>query len=165
MPRKNIVLIGMPGAGKSTLGVLLAKALGMTFVDTDLIIQEQQGCLLQELIERDGVAEFLSIEEEVILQLEVENCVIATGGSVIYSNGSITHLKKNGILVYLKLRYDEIEHRINNISSRGIAIEKGRKLIDLFNERIILYEKYADIIVDCSDSTIEDVVLKTIDFM
>jgi shikimate kinase len=163
MFHKNIVLIGMPGAGKSTVGVLLAKTLGMAFVDTDLLIQEQEGCLLQELINRDGVAKFLSLEGKVILQLQVENCVIATGGSAIYSSDAVQHLKENGILVYLKLGYDEIEQRINNMSSRGIANEKGQKLIDLYNERVLLYEKYADLIIDCSDATLEDVVYKAVD--
>jgi len=160
MQGKNIVLIGMPGAGKSTVGVLIAKTLGMSFVDTDLIIQEKEGRLLQDIIDRDGVEKFLRVEEEVILQFDRGNCVVATGGSVIYRNDSIKHLKKNGKLIYLKLRYDEIEQRINNMSSRGIAIGKGQKLIDLFNERVVLYERHADIIVNCSDSTIEDVVLK-----
>lgn len=163
MAKQNIVLIGMPGAGKSTVGVVLAKALGMAFVDTDLIIQKQAGCLLQELIDRDGVAKFLGVEERVIRGLQVENCVIATGGSVIYSEAAVQHLKENGLLLYLKLRYDEIEQRINNMSSRGIAIGKGRKLIDLFNERVGLYEKYADIIIGCSGSTIEKVVYKAVD--
>jgi shikimate kinase len=160
MQGKNIVLIGMPGAGKSTIGVLTAKTLGMSFVDTDLLIQEKEGRLLQEIIDNDGVDKFLKIEEETILQLNKENCVIATGGSVIYSQDSITHLKKKGRLIYLKLRYDEIEQRIKNMLSRGIAIGKGQKLIDLYNERIVLYEKYADFTVNCSDSMIEDVVLK-----
>ncbi len=158
MQGKNIVLIGMPGAGKSTVGVLVAKALGMSFLDTDLLIQEREGRLLQDIIDRDGVDKFLKIEEQVILDIESINCVIATGGSVIYSNISIKHLKKNGKLLYLKLGYDEIKQRINNMSSRGIAIGKGQKLIDLFTERVALYEKNADIIVNCSGTTIEDVV-------
>jgi Shikimate kinase len=158
MLKPNIVLIGMPGAGKSTVGVLLAKALGMAFIDTDIMIQEKQGCLLQELINGQGVAKFLSIEEQTILQLQTENCVIATGGSVIYSSAAIKHLKESGLLLYLNLRYDEIEQRINNMSSRGIVIEKGRTLLDLYQERVVLYEKQADIIVDCSDLSIEGVV-------
>lgn len=163
MAKQNIVLIGMPGAGKSTVGVILAKALGMAFVDTDLIIQKQAGCLLQELIDRDGVAKFLGVEERVICELQIENCVIATGGSVIHSDAAVQHLKENGLLLYLKLRYDEIEQRINNMSSRGIAISKGQKLIDLYDERVVLYEKYADMIIDCSGSAIEKVVYKAVD--
>jgi shikimate kinase len=165
MQKQNIVLIGMPGAGKSTIGVLLAKALGMSFVDTDLLIQEKEGRLLQDIIEQDGVEKFLGIEETVILQLANANCVIATGGSVIYRNDAVRSLKKNGRLLYLKLRYDEIEQRLSNIASRGIAMGKGQKLIDLFNERVMLYEKYADRIVDCSDAGIEEVVLKIVNWV
>jgi shikimate kinase len=163
MKKENIVLIGMPGAGKSMVGVLLAKALGMSFVDTDLLIQEKEGRLLQEIINADGVKKFLRIEEDVLLQVDTENSVIATGGSIIYSKKIIDHLKEKGKLVYLKLRYDEIEQRIKNMSSRGIAIGKDQKLIDLYNERIGLYEKYADVIIDCSDATIEEVVQKILD--
>lgn len=163
MRGENIVLIGMPGAGKSTVGVLVAKTLGMSFIDTDLIIQEKEGRLLQEIINADGVKEFLRIEEDVVLQIDAENCVIATGGSVIYSKNTINHLKEKGKLIYLKLRYDEIEQRIKNMSSRGIAIGKDQKLIDLYNERIVWYEKYADIMINCSNSTIEDVVQKIVD--
>ncbi|HEX7712482.1 MAG TPA: shikimate kinase [Bacillota bacterium] len=156
----NVVLIGMPGAGKSSVGVLLAKALGMSFVDTDLLIQEKSGRLLQTIIDQDGVERFLAMEEAVILQLERENSVIATGGSAIYSEATINHLKRNGKLIYLKLKYEEIESRIKNMSSRGIAMGKGQRLIDLYNERVVLYEKYADIIVDCSGTVIESVVGK-----
>lgn len=163
MKKGNIVLIGMPGAGKSTVGVLLAKTLGMSFIDTDLLIQEKEGRLLQEIIDGDGIKKFLKIEENVVLQVDAKNSVIATGGSVIYSKNVINHLKERGKLIYLKLGYDEIERRINNMSSRGIAIGKDQKLIDLYNERIGLYEKYADIIIDCSDATIEDVVQKIVD--
>lgn len=163
MEKGNIVLIGMPGAGKSTVGVLLAKTLGMSFIDTDLLIQEKEGRLLQEIIDGDGIKKFLKIEENVVLQVDAKNSVIATGGSVIYSKNVINHLKERGKLIYLKLGYDEIERRINNMSSRGIAIGKDQKLIDLYNERIGLYEKYADIIIDCSDATIEDVVQKIVD--
>lgn len=151
-------MIGMPGAGKSTVGVLLAKTLGMSFIDSDLLIQREDGRLLQEIIDNDGIGKFLKIEEDVILKLKVGNCVIATGGSVIYSDISVNHLKNNGRLIYLKLKYSDIEQRINNMSGRGIVIRQGQRLNDLFNERIILYEKYADVIVDCSNTTIEDVV-------
>jgi shikimate kinase len=163
MKGENIVLIGMPGAGKSTVGVLLAKALRMSFIDTDLLIQEKEGRLLQEIINEDGVNEFLRVEEGIVLQVDSENSVIATGGSIIYSKNIINHLKEKGRLIYLKVGYDEIERRINNMSSRGIAIGKDQKLIDLYNERIVWYEKYADFIMDCSNSTIEDVVQKVVD--
>lgn len=156
----NIVLIGMPGAGKSSVGVLLAKTLGMSFVDTDLLIQEKAGRLLQAIIDQDGVERFLALEEDVILRLERENSVIATGGSVIYSDAAMRHLKKDGSLIYLKLGYEEIEQRIKNMSTRGIAMDKGQKLIDLYHERVVLYEKYADMTVDCSGTGIEELVGK-----
>ncbi len=165
MLKQNIVLIGMPGAGKSTIGVLLAKTLGMAFVDTDLLIQEKAGRLLQEIIVEDGVAAFLRFEENVICDLQATQSVIATGGSAVYSKRAVDHLKKTGLLVYLNLPYDEIERRIDNMSTRGIAIEQGRTLRDLYDERIALYEKYADLIVDCSASTMEEVVLKMVNVL
>lgn len=158
MQFKNIVLIGMPGAGKSTIGVLLAKTLGKTFVDTDLLIQAQERKLLQVLIDEYGIERFLQIEEAVILGLHVDNGVIATGGSVIYSEKAIKHLKENGIVVYLKLTYEEIEGRIENMADRGIVIHKGQSLIDLFRERSPLYEGQADLIIDCSGASIEESV-------
>src|SRR5512138_2833509 len=121
LANENIILIGMPGAGKSTVGVLLAKTLGMAFIDTDLLIQAQAGRLLQTIIDQDGVAAFLKIEEAVVLDLNPENTVIATGGSVIYSQDAIFHLKQRGRLIYLQLTYEEIEARIQNMASRGIA--------------------------------------------
>jgi len=116
----------MPGAGKSTIGVLLAKAMKMPFIDTDLLIQQKYNKYLQEIIDEVGVKEFLSIEEKTALELNVENHVIATGGSMIYSNLALEHLKKDGVLVYLQLRYDEIESRLADISGRGVAMEKGQ---------------------------------------
>lgn len=158
MQFKNIILIGMPGAGKSTLGVLLAKTLGKTFIDTDLLIQAQERKLLQELIDEFGIERFLQIEAAVILGLQVDNGVIATGGSAIYSEKAITHLKENGIIVYLKLTYEEIERRIENMANRGIVIRKGQSLIDLYRERSPLYEGQADLIIDCSGTSIEESV-------
>lgn len=158
MRKTNIVLIGMPGAGKSTVGVVLAKNLGMAFIDSDLLIQEAEGGLLQAIIENMGRDEFLRIEEQTILKISAPNTVIATGGSVIYSDRAIRHLKANGTLVFLKLPYPELEKRIKNMSSRGIVIEKGNTLIHLFEERAPLYEKYADVTVDCSNTSIEEAV-------
>ena len=162
MNSPNIVLIGMPGAGKSTIGVLLAKALGMSFLDTDLLIQEREGRLLQDIINRDGVAGFLKIEAEVILGLKRSRCVIATGGSAVYREPAVLHLKENGRLVYLELPFAEVAQRINNMSSRGIAIGKGQQLLDIYNERIVLYQKYADVTVNCSGLTIEETVVKIV---
>lgn len=158
MKKTNIVLIGMPGAGKSTIGVLLAKAMKMPFIDTDLLIQQKYNKYLQEIIDEVGVKEFLSIEEKTALELNVENHVIATGGSMIYSNLALEHLKKDGVLVYLQLRYDEIESRLADISGRGVAMEKGQTLIGLYSERVPLYEKHADITVNCSGKNMEAIV-------
>ncbi|NLZ49535.1 MAG: shikimate kinase [Clostridiales bacterium] len=154
----NIVLIGMPGAGKSTLGVLLAKALGKAFVDTDIVIQQNEGMKLYEIIERYGLEEFLRIEERNILELKITNSIIATGGSVVYGNEAMEHLKRNGLIVYLKLDYEEIERRLKDITTRGIAMDKETSLRELYNQRIFLYEKYADLIIDCNNKSIEKLV-------
>lgn len=159
---KNIVLIGMPSAGKSTLGVLLAKSLCMPFTDTDLIIQEKENKLLQDIINDYGIDHFLEVEERVILECDFTNHVIATGGSVVYSETAMEHLKRKGIVVYLKLDYEEIEQRLNNIKTRGVAIAVGQTLKDLYEIRTPLYEKYADITVDCNkkdmETSVEEVV-------
>lgn len=147
---KNIVLIGMAGSGKSTLGVLLAKSLGMPFIDTDLMIQQHEKKLLQEIIDSHGIEPFLEIEEKVMLTIDDLDSVIATGGSVVYSEKAMTHLKEHGRLVYLKLDYVEIERRIQNITTRGIVMDNGKSLKDIYDERVCLYEKYADIIIDCN---------------
>ncbi len=158
MYSSNIVLIGMPGAGKSTIGVLLAKALGKTFLDTDLLIQAKEKRLLQEIIDRHGIERFLEIEEAVIISLQVKDTVVATGGSAIYSDKAIEHLKQNGVAVYLRLTYEEIEQRIKNMASRGIVIGAGQSLHDLYRERTPKYEKNADLIIDCSENSIEESV-------
>ena len=160
MYKKNVVFIGMPGSGKSTLGVLLAKHLGMAFLDTDLIIQQQEERRLQEIIDDEGVAKFLRIEAAIIQRLEVTATVIATGGSAIYSTSAIGNLRKNGILVYLQLPYETIEQRIQNMASRGIALEEGQQLLDLYNERVPLYEAAADLIVACDGFTVDELVIK-----
>lgn len=157
----NIVLIGMPGAGKSTLGVLLAKTLGMSFVDTDLLIQQQEGRLLQQIINEKGVTGFLDVEEKVILEMKSKKTVIATGGSVIYREPAITHLKKAGCLIYLRLGFEQLQQRITNMGSRGIAMKEGQKLADIYRERTPLYDKYADLTIDISFQTVEE-ALQTI---
>jgi shikimate kinase len=162
MNASNIILTGMPGAGKSTLGVLLAKSTGKPFLDTDLLIQQKENRLLQDIINQDGIEKFLDIEKEVILSINVENHVIATGGSVVYRQPSMDHLKKGGIVVYLKLPYTEIEDRIKNIKSRGIAMSQNVSLSNLFEERAPLYEKYADITVDCSGKHTEEAISEII---
>jgi shikimate kinase len=155
---RNIVLIGMPASGKSTIGVLLAKALGRDFIDTDLLIQAREGALLQDIIMDKGIDEFIRIEEEVITGLDCTNTVIATGGSLVYSHEAMEYLGQKGIIVYLEVDYEEINRRLTNITSRGIVFEEGQNLIDLYNERLPLYQKYADLTIDCRDKDVETLV-------
>jgi shikimate kinase len=154
----NIILIGMPGAGKSTLGVLLAKALGKDFIDTDILIQQKEGMKLYEIINKNGINNFLALEEKRILELESDDTVIATGGSAVYGKQAMEYLRSNGTIVYLKLEYKEIERRLKDITTRGIAISDNMSLEELYNERKILYESYADIIVECNDKGVEETV-------
>ena len=153
---KNIVLIGMPGVGKSSIGVILAKALGMRFIDTDLVIQEREGCLLREIIAQRGIDGFLRVEEEVNASLEEAQAVIATGGSVVYSEKAMAHLGKDGVILYLKLPYKELETRLGDLHNRGVVLREGQTLRHLYDERTPLYERYADLIVDESGLNIEE---------
>ena len=156
----NITLIGMPGAGKSTVGVILAKVVGYEFVDPDLLIQKQEGKLLSEIIAEKGEEEFLRIESRVNEELDLSSSVIAPGGSVIYEPEAMKHLKKIGKVVYLKLDYKVIEKRVANVKKRGVVLKEGQTLKDLYNERHPLYEKYADIIIDAHLKSPEDVMMK-----
>ena len=153
---RNLILTGMPACGKSTLGVVLAKTLGMKFVDTDLLIQEVENCRLQEIIDERGMQEFLRIEEKVLSEIEAENSIISTGGSAVYSDKAMKHLGSIGDVVYIKLSLDEIERRLNNIKTRGIAMKPGETLADLYNMRVPLYEKYADITIETEGMGIEE---------
>ena len=155
---RNVVLIGMPGVGKSTIGLLLAQALGKLFIDTDKLIEEQEGRSLQDIIDRDGLLAFLRIEENRILNMDVSGHVVATGGSVVYSLKAIEHLKEDGIIIYLKVPYHEIKTRIRNEANRGIAMSKEQDLSELYEERTPLYEEYADAIIDCSGKDVETIV-------
>lgn len=155
---KNVVLIGMPGAGKSTTGVLLAKTINYSFIDTDLIIQSKCGMLLKDIIAQRGMEEFLSIEEREIIGLDVCQSVIATGGSVVLKEKAMAHFKNTGIVIYLKLSFPELEKRIKNITARGIVIKQNQTFNDVYRERTPLYEKYADITICCSGKTIEQIV-------
>lgn len=150
----NVILIGMPGAGKSTVGVVLAKRLGYSFTDSDLIIQQQTGKLLHQLIEEKGEAGFLMLEDEINASLQLERHVIATGGSVIYGQKAMEHFQKTGVVVYLKLPYEELKERLGDLHQRGVVLKKGFTLCDLYQERSPLYEKYADIVIDCSEKQI-----------
>ena len=154
----NIVLIGMPGCGKSTVGVLLAKALGMSFVDTDVVFQANEGRMLQSIIEEIGVDGFLQKEEEAILGLECDNTVIATGGSVVYGKRAMKHLHENGTVVYIRLPYAEIERRLSNLATRGVTLRDGQTLEMLYQERIPLYESEADVVFDATDNSIDQTV-------
>ncbi len=155
---KNIVLIGMPGAGKSTIGVLLAKTMLMSFTDTDLLIQKKYSSSLCDIISSKGIDEFLKIENGVICEEDFENSIVATGGSAVYGDEAMKKLKENGIAVYLKLSPAELKKRINNIHTRGIAMKEGTTIEELYEERAALYEKYADITVECFSLTPEQCV-------
>ena len=155
---KNIVLIGMPAVGKSTVGVVVAKRLGYEFVDTDLLIQKQEKRLLKEIIAQEGNDGFLAIEKQVNRDLDVENAVIAPGGSVVYCEEAMEHYKKTGTVVYLKVSYETIDRRIQNAKSRGVVLKEGQTLKDLYEERVCLFEKYADYTI-CEDGlTIEETI-------
>lgn len=156
--KKNIVLIGMPGAGKSTIGVLLAKAINYDFLDADLVIQKQNNKKLYEIINEKGIDEFLKIENDTIVGLNVSETVIATGGSAVYGYEAMEHMRKNGIIIYLKLSCVEIINRISNITTRGIAMKEGKTIFDIYDERVPLYEKYADIIIDAEGTDVEECV-------
>ncbi len=148
----------MPGAGKSTVGVLLAKALNYDFIDADLVIQQKYNKKLFEIINDVGIDRFLEIEDEIISNINVSRTVIATGGSAVYGNNAMKNLKQNGIVVYLKLSCVEIVNRISNIKTRGIAMKKGKTIFDIYSERVPLYEKYADITINAEGTTIEEAV-------
>lgn len=158
MAKSNIILIGMPGCGKSTVGVVLAKRLGMSFVDSDLIIQERYGKLLHELIEEHGVEGFWSIENEVNAALDLQKSVIATGGSAIYGKEAMDHLGKIGTVVYLKLPYEEVADRLGDLNARGVTLKPGQDLESLYEERTPMYEKYAHITVECDGKQIRELV-------
>lgn len=156
--KKNIVLIGMPGAGKSTIGVLLAKAINYRFIDSDLIIQNSDGRKLYEIIAQDGIEEFLKLEDRIISEIDVNNTIIATGGSAIFGENAMNNLKSDGYVVYIKLSCEEIVGRVKNIKTRGIAMNEGETIEDIYSIRVPLYEKYADYIVDCNNLNVEDTV-------
>ena len=154
----NIILIGMPGAGKSTVGVLLAKTLGYAFLDTDLVIQQREGTLLQPLVDSLGVEAFLDVEADAICSVECRGTVIAPGGSAVCRERAMSHLRALGRIVYLHLPLEELERRLSNISTRGIAMAPGETLADLFARRAPLYRNYADLTVDVGRQSLEETV-------
>ena len=154
----NITLIGMPGSGKSTVGVLLAKALGFDFIDTDLTLQQREGALLQNILNERGTEVFLDLEQDAICSVRCKNSIISPGGSCICRERSMAHLKTLGKIVYLRLPLEELETRLNNISTRGIAMEPGQTLQDLYDYRTPLYERWADMTVDCAGQSLEETV-------
>ena len=163
MKKNNIVLIGMPGVGKSTVGVILAKVLGYQFVDSDLVIQKEEGKLLKEIIAEVGAEGFIEVENRVNASLEAEHSVIATGGSVVYGKEAMQHLKEIGTVVYLALPFAEIDKRLSDIKGRGVVLKDGQDLKALYEERILLYEAYADIQIDESGLNIEETIEKIIE--
>lgn len=154
----NITMIGMPASGKSTVGVLLAKRIGYQFIDSDILIQNQEKRLLKEIIAQDGLEGFLAIEEQVNRDIQADRAVIAPGGSVIYGKTAMEHLKEIGTVVYLKISYEDLEKRLGNLVDRGVALKDGMTLRDLYNERTVLYEQYADVTIDETGKTSGKVV-------
>ncbi len=161
----NIILIGMPGCGKSTLGVLLAKALGYSFIDTDLIISRMAERPLQKILDEDGLKAFLELEQKVGCELECDKTVVATGGSMVMCEEAMKNLKSHGRVVYIRVPLEEIKRRVTNITTRGIACNKGETLDDVYNERVPLYEKYADVIIDFDDASQVNAVETMVELM
>nr|WP_308668129.1 shikimate kinase [uncultured Agathobacter sp.] len=161
--KTNIVLIGMPGVGKSTIGVILAKVLGYSFLDADLLIQEQEGKLLSEIIEEKGTDGFIEVENRVNASIRADRAIIATGGSVVYGKEAMEHLKEIGRVVYLKVSYAILEKRLADIKGRGVVLKEGQTLETLFEERSKLYEQYADIEVSEEGLDVEQTVEKLVE--
>lgn len=156
----NIVLIGMPGVGKSTIGVVLAKAMGYRFIDSDIIIQNQYNKMLSQLIEEKGDAGFIQLENDVNRNINVNRCVIATGGSAVYGREAMQHFKENGVVIYLKAPFEVIEGRIGSLKNRGVVSNGKTGIRDIFNDRSRLYEQYADVIIEEHNETIREMVSK-----
>lgn len=165
MSKENIVLIGMPGVGKSTVGVILAKVLGYQFIDADLVIQKRENRLLHEIISEEGLDGFLKAEENanVYIAQNEEKSIVATGGSVVYCEKAMQELKKTGRVIYLELEYDQLKKRLGNLKGRGVVLKDGQDLRGLYEERIPLYEKYADLTVDEKNLDVEQTLQKIVD--
>ena len=158
----NIILIGMPSCGKSVTGVVLAKALNMKFTDTDLLIQEKAGKSLQQIINEDGIDAFKTLEKEILIGIDAENTVIATGGSAVYYEEAMENLKKQGCVVYIEASLRTVKKRLRNIKTRGVAMAKGQTLEDLYKIRVPLYKKYADVTVYTGNGSMEETVFQII---
>lgn len=165
MKKNNVVFIGMPGAGKSTVGVVLAKMLGYRFVDSDLVIQEKTGKLLYQLLDTCGLERFREIENEVNAGITADHAVIATGGSAVYGKEAMEHFREIAVVVYLKLSCGEIRERLGDLHERGVAMEPGQTLESLYQERCPLYEQYADVTVDCDGKSLREVARQVYDRM
>ena len=165
MSKENIVLIGMPGVGKSTVGVILAKVLGYQFIDADLVIQKRENRLLHEIISEEGLDGFLKAEENanVYIAQNEEKSIVATGGSVVFCEKAMQELKKTGRVIYLELEYDQLKKRLGNLKGRGVVLKDGQDLRGLYEERIPLYEKYADLTVNEKNLDVEQTLQKIVD--
>ncbi len=162
MEKSNIILIGMPTSGKSTVGVIAAKILGLNFIDTDLVIQQREGKLLCEIIDNYGIEGFLKCEEAAILSLQESGALIATGGSVVYSEAAMQHLNHDGIIVYLKVNQKELFKRLHNVKERGVVLRPNETIEEMYRERCILYKKHADIIIDEGEKNLEETVAEVV---
>ncbi|MBQ6622381.1 MAG: shikimate kinase [Mogibacterium sp.] len=160
--KDNLILIGMPAAGKSTIGVILAKMMGMDFVDSDLVIQHRAGKKLNEIIASEGLEGFLRFEEEVCLSLEAENAVIATGGSVVYGERAMEHFRRMGRILYLEVSFEELLRRLDDVEQRGVVLRPGQTIRGLYEERVPLYERYADLTIPEDGLGIEQIVRRII---
>ena len=163
--KDNIVLIGMPGVGKSTIGVILAKVLGYQFVDADLLIQQQEGKLLKDIIADVGTEGFIQVENRVNASIQAEKTIIATGGSVVYGKEAMEHLKFIGTVIYLKVSFEILQKRLADIKGRGVVLKEGQDLCALFEERAPLYENYADIEISEEDLSVEETVEKLVEIL
>ena len=162
MKKSNIIMIGMAGAGKSTTGVVVAKILAKDFLDGDLVIQKKTGRLLQDIINTDGNDGFRRIEEEILCGIDVKNTVIAPGGSAIYYPSVFEHFKKDGIVVFLHVPVEEIERRLSNLATRGVTLEPGQTVADLYYQRLPLYQQFADITIDTTGLCLEETVAEIV---
>ncbi len=161
--KSNIVLIGMPGSGKSTVGIILAKMTSRDFIDTDILIQLREGRSLQEIVDNNGHMALRKVEEEVLVSVDCSHHVIATGGSAAYSHKAMSHLRENGIIIFLDAKMDTLQSRIHNYATRGLAKRSDQSFADLFSERLALYLRYADITVTSDALNQEDVCVEIIE--